>query len=46
MASCNPSDERQHDSENNEHNDCTSGVEAFIAQRNRERAAIKEQAGD
>jgi hypothetical protein len=46
MASCNPCDERQHDSENNEHNDCASGVETFIAQKYGEGAAIKKQAGD
>jgi hypothetical protein len=46
MASRKPGDQRQDNSENNEHNDCTSGVEAFIAQKYGEGAAIKEQAGD
>jgi hypothetical protein len=45
-ASGNPRDERQHDSENDQHNDCASDVETFIAQKDREGAAIKKQAGD
>src|SRR6266436_3968879 len=46
MASCNPCDERQHNSENDEHDDSAADFEALIAQKNGEGAAIKEQAGD
>jgi len=46
MASCNRCDERQQESENDQHNDCASGVETFIAQKDREQAAIKKQARD
>ena len=46
MASCNPGDERQHNSENNEHDNSASDVEIFIAQKNGEGAGIKEQARD
>jgi hypothetical protein len=46
VASCDPCDERKYDSKNNEHNDCASGVEIFVAQKYGEGAAIKKQSGD
>src|SRR5882724_12207326 len=42
MASCNPSDERQHNSEDDEHNDGISDFKILVAQKDREGAAIKE----
>ena len=45
MASCDPRDERQHDSKDDEHDDGAGDVEAFVAQKNGEGGAIKEQAG-
>jgi hypothetical protein len=46
MATRNPRYERQHHPENDEDNEHASDLEVFIAQKNGERAAVKEQAAD
>ena len=44
MASRKPGNERQYNSENDKHENSTSGLETFIAQKYGEGAAIKQQA--
>jgi hypothetical protein len=46
MASRKPRNERQHNSEDQEHNESGSGLETWIAEKYGEAAAIKQQAGD
>ena len=45
MATCDPRDERQDDSEDDEHDERAGDVETFVAQKNGEGGAINEQPG-
>jgi hypothetical protein len=46
VATCDPRYEWQDNSENDKDHDGARGLKAFIAQKNGERAAVNEQAGD
>jgi hypothetical protein len=46
MASRKPGNERQYNSENDKHENSGSRLETWIAHKQGEAAAIKEQAGD
>ena len=44
MASCDPADERERDSEDNEHHSGAGSVEAFVPQKDGKGAGIKDEA--
>ena len=45
-ASCDPRDEREHNSEDDEHDDGAGDVEAFVAQKKAKAQRIKKQTAD